>query len=162
MLPVTKSSPSRVAAFGMLLIALTGPACVGATTQTRDSRAVFVCPVTQPNGWRYSQEPQGGNFGNAQLGTEIPQEGARVIPNRPNPNALAVKWGWWRLIPGRLSISGRRLDTSAPPLEADIPSGYGDMGFQSSALNFPTLGCWSVTGRVGNSSLTFVTLVQKS
>ncbi len=49
----------------------------------------------------------------------------------------------------------------APPLRADIPEGYGLSGFQASGVIFPTEGCWEVTGRVGNVSLTFVTLVVK-
>jgi hypothetical protein len=42
---------------------------------------------------------------------------------------------------------------------ANIPSGYGDSGFQATGIIFPTEGCWEVTGRVGEASLTFVTLV---
>jgi hypothetical protein len=34
--------------------------------------------------------------------------------------------------------------------------------FQASAVTFPTEGCWNVTGRAGEASLTFVTLVLKS
>jgi hypothetical protein len=72
-----------------------------------------------------------------------------------------MKWWWWRGVRGSLLITGRRLDAAAPPLRADIPSGYGDIGFQSTALTFPTEGCWEVTGTVGNTELTFVTLVVK-
>lgn len=45
------------------------------------------------------------------------------------------------------------------PLRSSAPDGYGDFGFASSSLAFPCSGCWEVTGRVGDSSLTFVTLV---
>ena len=38
----------------------------------------------------------------------------------------------------------------------DVPGGYGDTGFQVSGLNFPTTGCWQVTGSVGGKTLTFV------
>ena len=54
---------------------------------------------------------------------------------------------------------GRRLDGDAPALEASIPDGYGNTGFQATGLSFPTPGCWEVTGRVGEASLTFVTWV---
>jgi hypothetical protein len=40
-----------------------------------------------------------------------------------------------------------------------VPDGYGDSGFQSSGITLPSEGCWQVTGRVGDASLTFVTLV---
>jgi hypothetical protein len=39
---------------------------------------------------------------------------------------------------------------------------YGDIGFQPSYLIFSTPGCWEVTGRVGEASLTFVTRVVKT
>ena len=70
-----------------------------------------------------------------------------------------MKWAWWRSVPGQLTIEGRRLDAPAPPLRAWIPDGYGERGFQVSGLTFPTAGCWEVTGRVGEASLTFVALV---
>jgi hypothetical protein len=43
-----------------------------------------------------------------------------------------------------------------------VPDGYGATGFQASAVSYPTEGCWEVTGRVGDASLTFVTLVLKA
>ena len=72
---------------------------------------------------------------------------------------MNAKFGWWRGVTGSLRIDGRRLDAPAPPLGASIPDGYGDSGFQSTAITFPTGGCWEVTGRVGEASRTFVTLV---
>jgi len=75
--------------------------------------------------------------------------------------AVDMKFGWWRAVRGYLRITGRRLDAPAPPLRADIPGGYGSTGFQATGVIFPTEGCWEVTGRVGDSTLTFVTLVVK-
>ena len=46
-------------------------------------------------------------------------------------------------------------------MQSDIPEGYSDAGFQASGIIFPTEGCWEVTGKAGNASLTFVTLVVK-
>ena len=46
-------------------------------------------------------------------------------------------------------------------LRARIPDGYGDTGFQATALIFPTEGCGEVTGEVGETSLTLVTRVVK-
>jgi hypothetical protein len=42
-----------------------------------------------------------------------------------------------------------------------VPDGYGETGFHPSGLRFPTPGCWEVTAKVGETSLTFVTLVVK-
>lgn len=76
----------------------------------------------------------------------------------------SVEWklGWWREVPGDLTISGRRLDAAAPSLRAHVPSGYGDTGFQSSGVAFPTEGCWRLTGRVGATALSFVVSVVKT
>jgi hypothetical protein len=42
-----------------------------------------------------------------------------------------------------------------------VPDGYGDrgLGVPASGVWFPTEGCWEATGRVGSTSLTFVTFV---
>ena len=66
-----------------------------------------------------------------------------------------MKFPWWRGagLRGKLTIHGRRRDAAAPPLLADIPNGYGDPGFQATALVFPTEGCWEVTGQVADTSL---------
>jgi hypothetical protein len=50
----------------------------------------------------------------------------------------------------------------AATARARISEGYGDTRFQAAALIFPTVGCWQMTGKVGESSLTFVTLVVKA
>ncbi len=122
--------------------------------------------TTAPDGTRTTVESSLGNHGNAALSTALWPEGKVVF----NPGgagfvlengALSMKFPWWRLVRGRLTIEGRRLDGPAPPLRARIPDGYGEIGFQSTALIFPTPGCWEVTGRVGDQSLTFVTLVEK-
>jgi hypothetical protein len=86
-------------------------------------------------------------------------EGVRERPEADG--SIAEKFGWWRGVRGRLRITGRRLDGLSRPLRALIPSGYGPTGFQSTAIIFPTDGCWSVTGAAGSARLSFVTLVFK-
>ena len=66
---------------------------------------------------------------------------------------------WWRGVSGRLRITGRRLDGTAPPLDVVIPDGYGPTGFQASGRLFPPPGCREITGRVEHAELTFETLV---
>jgi hypothetical protein len=75
--------------------------------------------------------------------------------------SLVMKWPWWREVRGELTIEGQRLDAPAPLLRAEIPEGYGDIGFRPVSLIFPAQGCWEVTGKVGKERLTFVTLVVK-
>jgi hypothetical protein len=59
------------------------------------------------------------------------------------------KIAWYREAPGRLRISGTRLDGQAPPLKARVPFGYGTTRFQSSMLMFSAPGCWEVVARLG-------------
>lgn len=74
---------------------------------------------------------------------------------------LVMKIPWYRGVRGKLTIEGRRLDGPAPSLQAGIPEGYHVAGFQPSGIGFATEGCWEVTGRLGDASLTFVTMVVK-
>ncbi len=68
----------------------------------------------------------------------------------------------YRLLRGKLTVTGRRLDAPAPAAQGyyDL-EGYGDSGFQSGGVYFPSEGCWEITARVADASLTFVTLVVK-
>jgi len=77
---------------------------------------------------------------------------------RPN-GSIWWKFPWWRLVAGHLTITGRRLDAPAPPLEPRVPLGYGNIGFQASGVIFPTEGCWQVTAKIAHAALTFVTFV---
>jgi hypothetical protein len=58
------------------------------------------------------------------------------------------KIAWYRETPGRLRVSGSRLDAKAPPLKADIRYGYGNIGFQVSSLTFSSPGCWRVVAHL--------------
>ena len=124
------------------------------------------CPVTQPNGSPPpGQEPNRLDFGNGKLWTVLWPGGTVVFrPGGPGSvlpdGSMSMKFGWWRGVRGKLTIQGRRLDAAAPPLRARVPEGYGDTGFQSTALIFPTQGCWEVTGKASKAELTFVTEVR--
>lgn len=121
--------------------------------------AVDPCPITHPNG----SVPPGPMFGAEPHGNGSIWVGlwnANVVVWDAEPDgSVSAKFGWWRGVPGTLRIEGHRLDAPAPPLLGHVPDGYGVSGFQSSGITFPTEGCWRVTGRVGEASLTFVTLV---
>ena len=118
------------------------------------------CPVTRPNRHRLPRS-RGGNHGDGtSLATTLPDDG-RVAECTARDGSLARKWPWWRGVRGPLRIEGRRLDSATKPLQARIPKGYGDSGFQSSAVIFPTQGCWEVAGSVGEARLSLVVLVEK-
>jgi hypothetical protein len=129
------------------------------------------CPVTRPRRWRapsgvardalFGADEAYGN-GKLWVGGLWPDGVIEAGPDYVAADgSVGMKFGWWREAPGRLRISGRRLDGPARPLWANIPDGYGDRGFQSTGVWFPTEGCWEVTGTVGATSLTFVTFVVK-
>jgi hypothetical protein len=122
------------------------------------------CAVTPPN---HDIPPgQGQNpgaaqapyYGNGRLWTVLSSDGI-VREAKRHDGSISQKFPWWRGVRGQLMITGRRLDARGPELRAHIPDGYGPTGFQATAIIFPTPGCWSVTGTVGEAKLSFVTLV---
>ena len=126
-----------------------------------------LCPVTAPNGSTPPNEQASDlYYGNGKIWTVLWPEGT-VLFEEGGPGqmrsdgSLAMKFPWWRGdgVAGALQIEGKRLDGDAPPLQAEIPEGYGATGFQASLLTFSSEGCWQVTGRVGEAELTFITRV---
>jgi hypothetical protein len=124
------------------------------------------CPVTEPRPF----VPPTGVSADALFGADSSHGNGKlwvgglgdhgVIAVAPDPDgSLSMKFGWYRVTAGRLTITGRRLDAPAPPARSNVPDGYGDTGFQSTAVIFPTAGCWEITGTVGSTTLTFVTFV---
>jgi hypothetical protein len=122
------------------------------------------CPVTTPRPTPPDLDLFGSSvaYGNVYLwvgglgdGGVIDADSSFVQPD----GSISWKLGWYRLSPGTLTIAGTRLDQPAPPLRADIPSGYGAEGFQASGVIFPTPGCWQITGTVGQHQLPFVPYV---
>jgi hypothetical protein len=106
----------------------------------------------------------GASYGNGQLwvGGLWPDGVIAAGPGFINKDgSVGMKFGWWRAVPGVLAITGRRLDAPAPPLHADVSTGNGEIGFQASGIDFPTDGCWEITGKVGSITLSFVTFVIK-
>lgn len=145
----------------VLLVGLIGAVSAKAQDPAATIQAI-PCDVTVPNG-RHAA----GFYGNDGLSVSLGWPSGTVVfkPGGPgfvlSDGSLSMKFGWQRAVRGWLTIVGRRLDASAPPLRSHIPTGYGDSGFQATALIFPTAGCWEITGRVGDASLTFVTSVVK-
>lgn len=149
--------------------------CTATTTSAHElsvatAHSDVACDVTRPNGIvAGSGQPDPNSYGNRQLslgpfglwpdGTVVFKPGGAgfITPD----GSLGMKFGWTRGVGGQLRIEGRRLDAPAPPLRADIPTGYEETGFQATALVFSSAGCWEVTGRVGDARLSFVTKVVK-
>jgi len=154
----------RVARITMLLLVM---GILGVNTSSTLSADNFVgCETTQPNGSTPPKERASSSFyGNGTLWTALWPDGTVVFrPRGPGfllrDGSLKMKFPWWRNVPDKLTIEGRRLDASAPPLRVHI--GKADRkDFVPTYLIFPTEGCWEVTGKAGNASLTFVTRVIK-
>ncbi len=75
-----------------------------------------------------------------------------------NLRAGGNKVGWSRLPGASLTVTGHRLDGTAPPLKASIPCCYSE-GFQASGLTFPTEGCWEIVAKSNGSELRVVVQV---
>jgi hypothetical protein len=130
--------------------------------------AADTCSVTAPNGTRVpwaSMSRTPFDHGNSAISTTLWPDGTVVVrPNGPgevlSDGSLRMKFLWFKR-PGAMTIDGRRLDAGAPPLRANVSHHFDREDFQPSSLIFPTEGCWEVTSRVGDASLTFVTRVVK-
>jgi hypothetical protein len=137
------------------------------------------CPVTKPSSQPfvpptpYSTKPNADIFwyGTGELWTSLPTTGTwNGLPHyTPTDPSFRQKMFWgrqgydWHTEPRpNLKVTGRRLDSSAPPLAADRASNgwvYRNQPFMVVGINFPTLGCWEVTGHYGIQELTFVVWV---
>ena len=149
-----------------------GVTILGAVLMMRSGSAVAFdsvagCQVTKPNGVAAGSDPADRtSYGNKAVSVGLWPEGTVVF--KPGGSgfitrngALGMKFAWQRGIAGQLSIKGHRLDGNAPPLRSEVIQAYGDSGFQATFIIFPGPGCWEVTGRVGDASVTFVTKVVK-
>ena len=142
----------------------------GSPTATASLGEGASCSVTLPAGVASSgqERPFGSSalaFGNNELWVvPIQEDGVISADSRSieSDGSISTKFGWWRTMPGTLTVSGRRLDAPAPPLRADVPDGYGSSGFQASRVFFPTEGCWEITGTVGTATLSFVAFIRRS
>lgn len=110
-------------------------------------------------------------FGTEKLWTFLPANGTwRGLSHyTPDDPTFRQKLFWWRQgydvrkePQPKLTITGRRLDASAPPLLADRANNgwvQPDQPFMVVGINFPTLGCWEIKGRYQEDELTFVVWV---
>jgi len=117
-------------------------------------------PVPRTVWWRDLLFGSDSAYGNGSLwvGGLWPSGVVIVTQDDVGPDGrLSMKFGWYRLTNGYLTITGRRLDAPAPPASGlTFPGGYGTTGFNASGVIFPTEGCWRGTGRAGRVALTFV------
>jgi hypothetical protein len=136
------------------------------------SSIAAACPVTTPPAIAVPPPPSAGVgpnpnltfragsgsflYGNDALIVTLPNDGTIHASDLSRGLTGGVKFAWWRTAHGDLVIETRRLDALTPSQSADVPTGYGDTGFQVSGLNFSATGCWQVSGTVSGKTLTFV------
>ena len=149
-------------------------ASTGATITPNDLKS---CPVTQlPNSQFIAPPPYPQDapapsqfwYGTDHLWTMLPKDGVwAALPHNPEGYTQKVFW-WrkgysWRDEPQpQLTLTGQRLDAPAPPLNVSAATNAFAEDIQSAMLvgvDFPTLGCWEITGRYGDSKLSFVVFV---
>ena len=123
---------------------------------------VFIPPVPYDTLHSFS-----GNFwfGSNSLWTTIPANGIwGALPL--NPEGYTQKILWWREgyvwdqePEPNLVVTGERLDASAPPLNVSKATNAfaSDIGSAMMVgVDFPTLGCWKITGNYNGVELSFV------
>lgn len=119
------------------------------------------CPVTLPD------TENGSLVDNGVLSAEVTSTGEQT-GRRQADGPIFDKFGWIPVdgLVGRLVVNGERLDVPSPPLKGlavnwgnSFPSGQGSW---ASAVVFPSEGCWRLTGRVRDLSLTYVVSMRGS
>lgn len=110
-------------------------------------------------------------FGTDRLWTALPVNGKWSLGHYwPNDPTFRQKLFFWRqgydphTEASKLMVTGRRIDSPAPPLLTDGPGSESwtlQDSFTVTGINFPTLGCWEVTGHDENDEVTFVIWIAK-
>jgi hypothetical protein len=158
----------RTTALLLLLLAAVGCSHSGSPAEEEEASAAASatgqeCPVTKPNGKAPPGEAASPrHHGSGRLWTilyypTLVATGRNIQPD----GSIEEKFPWWRGVQGELTIQGERIDAKASPVRADIPPGYGEIGFQATSIIFSSEGCWRVTGTVAGESLTFVIFVRR-
>ena len=137
------------------------------------------CPITKPTVYPFvPPEPysdmkirNGFWFGKPRLWTFLSTDGTwRHLPHyTSNDPTFRQKLFWWRQgydwhtePKPKLTVTGRRLDSLAPPLSADEANpGWQrkEQPFIVVGINIPTLGCWQIRGHYGDAEVSFVVWV---
>ena len=107
-------------------------------------------------------------YGSEHLWTALPVDGVwSGLPN--NPEGYTQKIFWWSSLfslkdelEPELVVFGERLDAKAPPLKVSKATNASAKDIGDAMLvgvDFPTLGCWKITGQYKKTGLDFVVWV---
>jgi hypothetical protein len=147
-----------------------------ATVQTETAASIppADCPVTVPGKVNFqAPEPYSPDapwqgmfwYGGEHLWTALRTDGVwKGLPD--NPQGYTQKIMWWSDMfdiesepQPALEVLGRRLDAEAPPLQFHGATNAmaGDIKTAMlTGVDFPTMGCWEITGHYKKSGLMFV------
>ena len=95
-------------------------------------------------------------YGNAALWVDLGTTDGTLVGSADANERLGAKFPTYRLATGPLTISAHRLDGPSDGVATSVPEGYGPTGFQAVGVDFPSIGCWSITETVAGHDLTFV------
>ena len=133
----------------------------GSCPVTKSPDPAFVPPSPYP-------EAQGNSFyvGTPKFWVLVYTSPWRGLPRWPE--GYRQKIVWWSEgynaqadpLP-EIALSGRRLDRNAPPLVVTGANGsWTTVDFIMSGVNFPTKGCWEITGKFKGAEVKFVVSVE--
>jgi hypothetical protein len=168
--------PNLLGCLMLIWIALLPAGCVP-VRDLRPAKAVTTIPTNCPATLEpalpfvppapYPPQPPGDYFwyGTESLWTAVPRTGVwdSLSHNRDGYTQKVLWWrqgySWTEEPQPDLVVNGRRLDADAPPLNVSRATNAFAEDIQSAMLvgvDFPTLGCWEITGRYAATELSFV------
>jgi len=126
----------------------------------------FVPPSPYPN----ETGPDGFWIGTNKLWIGLRRDGTwEKLPQWPD-GTFRQKLFWWhegynaRRDPRpNLKVTGKRLDSPAPPIQSEASNGWtsdADHPFIVNGINLPSFGCWRITGHFEDAELSFIVWVQ--
>ena len=131
------------------------------------------CPVTVPQEppfippAPYSEQGNEGDFwyGSNALWISFPRSGVwSKLPHDSHGYSQKIPWwsegyDWQKEPQPALQVTGERLDAKVPPLNASTANGAYVEGIGSAmtmGADFPSFGCWKITGKYKEAELGFV------
>lgn len=150
-----------VLAIGCLCWFLTGCSASGAAEQSTPPPGSAICEVTRPSERADSPPPEVAEssgraemlYGQGGLWVALPTPDVDVV--KKNDGTYGLKFMWWRLDQGNLKLQATLKGSESRRVEGDVPTGYGDVGFQASGIDFPEAGCWEVVGSLNDIHVAF-------
>ena len=140
------------------------PAAPNTCSVTKPANQHFVPPPPYP-----AKRSRGEFwFGTDRLWTALPVNGTwSGLPHyTPDDPTFRQKLFFWRqgydphTERSKLTVTGRRIDSPSQPLLSDKTSdGSWKETLIVRGINFPTVGCWEITGHYGSDEVTFVVWV---